>query len=1175
LRRRLRFEVLESRRLLATLTVNTTADENNPAGTLSLRQAITMANGASSPDTIDFDIPGSGTQTIVLSAPLPALAQPVTIDGTTQPGYSSSAPPLIVLNGSQAGSTAVGLTVNASTAVTIQGLAVNSFAKGIDFLADGAASKLNNLSFSGEATSAIAAEGNLEGTTFNNITILGAVASGVVIAGNGNGSGFTGVFISGATGGGIVIGGSGTSSTFSQVSIALTSGSSDGIQIAGDAHSSLFSSVAVNNAGIDGIALGAADGSTFKNVVVNNAGSNGIIINGDATGASYASVAISMNGSSTSSNDGLEITGNGSSSAYGEISVLNPGQDGISIGTATMSSFSNVTVIGAGHDAMLIDGDGSSSSYNGLVLVLSLDGNIGFAVAGALSNSSLTKVTIAGGGGPLPLFTGGVSIGSDAMGTMFGSIAIAGLFEFGIKIAGDGSSSQFSDNVIQESGQPASPGVGITATGDSVLVNGNVITGDFKDGLQFVASPGAVSAIAGNLINTQGAGVGVLLQGATGVQVAIGANNLSGNAVGAKLIGDGNDIGTIDMGGGTLGSPTVMTGGNTFDQTVAASTLAISLTQTNGSAVVEAMGNAFADPSAIQDGTHDGGTGMIAVSTGASTYTGTLAILMGGFTVAEGTAFNGALASYMVYQPVSSGPFSATITWGDGSTSAGTISQPGGTGTPFDVSGTHTYTTFGVYVTSVTIADGTTSYISPGPGTALVTDPAPVITVPSLTATPGTPTGTVAVATFTDPGTPLPAGQYTAIIDWGDKSPPVLGVITASGTTYTVSGNHTYAQAGAFTITVSIQDQTSPPASMTGTATVGTATTTALAPPTPNPSNSGQTVTFVATVTATAGGSPPPAGELVTFLDGTTALGTAPLGANGVATFTTSTLTPGMHTIGAKYPGDSIYAPSTSPTVVQMVLSAPVLPATVTLVNSSANPSALGQSVTFTAVVTPAAGVTGTPTGTVTFTINGVAQAPVPLAVVGGNDEATLTTSILALGTNTITAGYSGDSAFAPSTSPALAQLVNPATPPPAVVGVGRFGFHNQPTSLLIIFSAALDPTQAQNVAEYQLRLAVKERHNRFRLGAIIPVAAAVYNPTNTTVTLSFAKRLNVHYYYQLTINGTPPSGLTDPAGQFLDGAGNGQAGTNYVKVFGPSILQGPALAASSLIRPRWVGVPR
>ena len=58
-----------------------------------------------------------------------------------------------------------------------------------------------------------------------------------------------------------------------------------------------------------------------------------------------------------------------------------------------------------------------------------------------------------------------------------------------------------------------------------------------------------------------------------------------------------------------------------------------------------------------------------------------------------------------------------------------------------------------------------------------------------------------------------------------------------------------------------------------------------------------------------------------------------------------------------------------------------------TTLSSSLNPSTVGQQVTFTAVVT-ASGYQGTPTGTVTFTIDGQDQPPVPLALVGGADEA-------------------------------------------------------------------------------------------------------------------------------------------------------------------------------------------
>src|SRR3954447_20944337 len=51
------------------------------------------------------------------------------------------------------------------------------------------------------------------------------------------------------------------------------------------------------------------------------------------------------------------------------------------------------------------------------------------------------------------------------------------------------------------------------------------------------------------------------------------------------------------------------------------------------------------------------------------------------------------------------GDFTATIDWGDGTTSPGTISQPGGPGTTFVVAGTHTYARPGTSAVVVSILD--------------------------------------------------------------------------------------------------------------------------------------------------------------------------------------------------------------------------------------------------------------------------------------------------------------------------------------------------------------------------------------------------------------------------------------------------------------------------------------
>ena len=73
----------------ATFNVTTTAD----SGAGSLRQAITDANTNPGADTIQFNIVGSGVQTITPATPLPPITEAVTIDGYTQSGSSPNTLP--------------------------------------------------------------------------------------------------------------------------------------------------------------------------------------------------------------------------------------------------------------------------------------------------------------------------------------------------------------------------------------------------------------------------------------------------------------------------------------------------------------------------------------------------------------------------------------------------------------------------------------------------------------------------------------------------------------------------------------------------------------------------------------------------------------------------------------------------------------------------------------------------------------------------------------------------------------------------------------------------------------------------------------------------------------------------------------------------------------------------
>ena len=193
------------------------------------------------------------------------------------------------------------------------------------------------------------------------------------------------------------------------------------------------------------------------------------------------------------------------------------------------------------------------------------------------------------------------------------------------------------------------------------------------------------------------------------------------------------------------------------------------------------------------------------------------------------------------------------------------------------------------------------------------------------------------------------------------------------------------------------------PTSTTSTCQTTAATATGVVS-SANPSVFGQAVTFTATVSALAPATGTPTGT-VTFLDGGSAIGTGTL-SGGVATFTTSALAVGSHTITTSYGGDANFIASAgsltgNPQVVNQANSS-------TAVTSSQNPSGFGQSVTFTATVSAVAPGAGTPTGTVTFLDGG---SPVGTGNLSGG-IATFTTSALTVGSHTVTTSYGGDGNF-------------------------------------------------------------------------------------------------------------------------------------------------------------------
>ncbi len=218
-----------------------------------------------------------------------------------------------------------------------------------------------------------------------------------------------------------------------------------------------------------------------------------------------------------------------------------------------------------------------------------------------------------------------------------------------------------------------------------------------------------------------------------------------------------------------------------------------------------------------------------------------------------------------------------------------------------------------------------------------------------------------------------------------------------------------------------------------------TYSSTVLLSATPDPSIVGQDVTFSVQVVS-AGGIV--ATGSVTLLDGTDTLTTLPL-VNGIVTANISTLAIGKHTITASYAGDVNNDAGTSAPVIQVVQAAPVDGGTSTTLTSSANPSAVGSTVTFTAAVTSVAGTSTQPTGTVTFldgtTVLGTA------ALAGG--KASLNVSTLQQGTHSITAKYGGSGTYTASTSAPLSEVV-------LASGVAQFSFVVTPTTVSLASGA-------------------------------------------------------------------------------------------------------------------------
>ena len=342
---------------------------------------------------------------------------------------------------------------------------------------------------------------------------------------------------------------------------------------------------------------------------------------------------------------------------------------------------------------------------------------------------------------------------------------------------------------------------------------------------------------------------------------------------------------------------------------------------------------------------------------------------------------------------------SGTVTFKDGTTTLGTGTISGSSAT---------YTTAGLSAGSHSITaeyGGDTNHAAATSAAIAVTvtvgQSAPTLVVSASNASPALGASVTFTATLANGSSP------SGTVTFKDGT-TTLGTVTISGTTatYTTAGLNV----GSHSITAEYSGDTNNAAATSAaiTVTVGHSAPTLVVSASNASPALGNSVTFTATL---ANGSSP--SGIVTFKDGTTPIGTGTISGT-TATYTTTGLNVGSHSITAEYDGDSNNAAATSAAITVTVTVGQSVP---TLVVSASNAfPALGKPVTFTATLSNGS----SPSGTVTFKDG---TTTLGTGTISGT-TATYTTTGLSAGSHSITAEYSGDTNNAAATSAAITVAV-------------------------------------------------------------------------------------------------------------------------------------------------------
>ncbi len=608
-------------RAAASFTVTTTAD----SGSGSLRDAITASNGTIGPNTIDFSI-GSGPKTIAPVSALPAVTQPVVIDGTTQPGFAGV--PLIRLDGAGIPA-ATGLSIDAGSS-EVKGLQIVDWSIGVDLDIAGANIVSGNyIGTNGKAALANGAGIVVDQGSAGN-TIGGTVSSDSnVISGNST----VGVELTDPGTQNNVVEGNAIGTNAGRKK-ALSNGT--GVLITGGATSNTIG-------GTGAAARNLLSGNTNDGIDIS--GSNNNLVEGNYIGTNRGGTAALPNGSR-----GVSITGGSSSNTIGGTmsaarNVISGNNFlGIDVGGACRGPATTTNVIEGNRIGTNAAGTAAVGNFQYGVLLeqCSSATRVGGTTAGArnlISGQGGTGVAIETSNGNL---VEGNYIGTNAGGTA----AIANSFGIQLLQANTntiGGTTSGARNVISGNGSDAIRAnssdngnaiegnyIGTTASGLGALGNGvgvdfygsstNNIVGGTKAGERNVISanggagvglfnPGtSANTVEGNYIGTDKTGSAPLPNVGPGVVIITGATN---NLVGGTTAGAANIIAYNTNGVAVDGSTTL--GNSILGDSIFASSSLIGISLTSG-------GNNNELAPAITTVFTSGGTTTIAGSVTAGTH---------------------------------------------------------------------------------------------------------------------------------------------------------------------------------------------------------------------------------------------------------------------------------------------------------------------------------------------------------------------------------------------------------------------------------------------------------------------------------------------------------------------------------------------------------------------------